>query len=1300
MFKRCLVLLGVFTTLMLFSLTSVFAISDFNMEISDPNDASSSVMAKYDDSKKQIIISGHGQIVYAKWVEMAKKFGGSNFDNNANNRAWNGEEDFEIIFRGDSSEAIKLCNTGSNGGLFEGFDRDIYFDEKVDTSDVMDMSYMFCGAAHFCDYIGDWNTSKVTDMSYMFADASKFAGNISEWDTSKVTNMHKMFIGTSMKKIILLKRDGAHDTSVAFDGEEDIFSGTTPDEIKFKGMQSFKWTLPEDYKIKNVTKNTEQTKAQNDKYTFIANDEYEIIFTGTKRGYLNNSESVKYKYDSDDKALKIYGFGKIDYDKWELMVSRFESKMLDSEDRCSNWKGNQDFEIKFYKDDKGAIKLCDGDLFDSFDGEIKFYKNVDVSDVTYMDNMFAGATKFNDDISDWNVSHVEDMSYMFYGATSFNEDISKWNTSKVKNMTAMFNNAKSMEEIDLSNRNATDTLLHYANGEKRLFNDIKPNKIKFKGLESFEWTLTDDYKIKNVTKNTTEDKSKDDKYTFLANNEYLITKSSSSGSQNSNKIPVKFVVTPSDARIKVSGVGYGADYNLVAGDYRYEIRKSGYSTKRGEFTLHSNDNSKTITINLEKRKQSLNLSDVIIQKNNTTEVSGQVNLTNINGMPNDIENPSYTLGATTGDIGVIKSTALNGSVVHYTLNASRIGEINIPITIKSSNYRDEKIDIVISTTNLVVPNVSVENITKDYDGKPLERSEIKYTVTTSGAALEADVRIRSPKPEDIVNAGKYNVKVKIYPEDNKYEDVEKYIDVTINKIKPSGTIAFDKVNTTLKDANLRLGSIKVRGIVEWINDKDTKVEKDKEYEWLFTPKGDDEKNYTELSGKVKVYKELNNSSNSSNSSSSSSSSHHSSSSRRRKSSSRSSSSRSYKYSSSSKTSVKNSNVKSTKTKVSEQSVIVKNQIKQNIRPGYVIKNGVVESSVSKKEIDKAINNIKKAYNNSSATNVKVKLYVDGGISKDKKVDISIPRESIRNIYNLKKPILDIDVKDVARVNLNEKALYSLSTKAGQNIELKLDKNQRGINFEAMVDGKTIDSIKGEIKLEIPNVSNGQVLVITDKNGNLDIVKKAVVYGDKAYAVLNKFGNISVIDNSKNFDDVSKNAWYNHSVDFVTSRKLFNGVGNNDFAPNVPMSRGMLVQVLYSLDGDKSKTNYNYFNDINNSVWYKDSAAWANNNNLVSGYANGNFGGNDPVTREQLIKVLYQYAKYTGMDTSRTRNINHYKDGGYVSSYAVDSMKWAVGTGLVSGYSDNTLKPQGKATRAEVSALLTKFVSDLVNESGR
>ena len=122
-----------------------------------------------------------------------------------------------------------------------------------------------------------------------------------------------------------------------------------------------------------------------------------------------------------------------------------------------------------------------------------------------------------------------------------------------------------------------------------------------------------------------------------------------------------------------------------------------------------------------------------------------------------------------------------------------------------------------------------------------------------------------------------------------------------------------------------------------------------------------------------------------------------------------------------------------------------------------------------------------------------------------------------------------------------------------------------------------------------------------------------------------------------------------------------------------------------------------FPDVNQSLYYAAPIAWASAQGLVNGYDNGSFGPEDAITRQQLAAILYRYAESKGYDTSARGSLDGFRDAATVNAYAVEPIRWAVGTGLISGMDDGTISPTGRATRAQVATILMRFCENVAKD---
>ncbi len=439
------------------------------------------VIAKFTDASETVLeISGAGQIEQDKWVELAQKFNSKSFTFSENfNIGWSGTEDFDISFKNKNGK-IMLCNSIESSdpnlfgwfkyiGLFENFDKQIYFNDAVDTSNVTNMFRMFLEATSFNQPV-NFNTSKVTNMRAMFRGAKNFNQPLN-FDTSNVKDMGHMFYNAKNfnqplnfdtsnvgNMSYMFARTGKFNQPLTFDT-----SKVTDMSGMFARTQIFNQPLKFDTsEVKSMIAMFQGASSFNQPLNFntskVTNMGDMFSFTDSFNQPLNFNTS------------QVLGMGNM------FSRARVFNQPL-------NFDTSKVIDMKFM--------FMEADKFNQ-------PLNFDTSEVTSMVGMFFGASSFNQPL-DFDTSKVTNMENMFKYASSFNQDISAWDTSNVKNMVGMFEAATAMKSIDLRNRtNAKDT------GADEIFSFTSADSYKFKGFKTFAWAFegnSGNYKIKNLTRN-------------------------------------------------------------------------------------------------------------------------------------------------------------------------------------------------------------------------------------------------------------------------------------------------------------------------------------------------------------------------------------------------------------------------------------------------------------------------------------------------------------------------------------------------------------------------------------------------------------------------------------------------------------------------------------------------------------------------------------------------------------------------------------------------------------------------------
>lgn len=191
----------------------------------------------------------------------------------------------------------------------------------------------------------------------------------------------------------------------------------------------------------------------------------------------------------------------------------------------------------------------------------------------------------------------------------------------------------------------------------------------------------------------------------------------------------------------------------------------------------------------------------------------------------------------------------------------------------------------------------------------------------------------------------------------------------------------------------------------------------------------------------------------------------------------------------------------------------------------------------------------------------------------------------------------------------------------------------------------------------------------------------------------------VLDESSHelpFTDTAKGAWYQGAVEYVYRNGIMTGTSATTFEPNTTLSRAMVAQILYNLEGQPTVTGESTFTD-SNTHWAAKAIAWAQKTGVVSGYGNNTFRPNQAVTREELAQMLYNYAEYKQYDLTASGDLIAFPDGNNVQGWAKTAMSWANGNQLINGFEDDTLRPGGDSTRAQAASILMNFDVNLVEE---
>ena len=226
------------------------------------------------------------------------------------------------------------------------------------------------------------------------------------------------------------------------------------------------------------------------------------------------------------------------------------------------------------------------------------------------------------------------------------------------------------------------------------------------------------------------------------------------------------------------------------------------------------------------------------------------------------------------------------------------------------------------------------------------------------------------------------------------------------------------------------------------------------------------------------------------------------------------------------------------------------------------------------------------------------------------------------------------------------------------------------------------------------------LTVTDANGNRISLTNA---GDGKYTFTMPSSKVTVTATFTaveeipgqvgSFTDVNTDDWFAEAVQYMLDNEMMNGTSATTFGPNTTTTRGMIVTILYRLEGEPDAAASS-FTDVASNMYYADAINWAAANGIVNGITTTTFGPDNAITREQMAAILYRYAQYKGYDVTASNDLGSYTDASQISAYATTAMQWANAEGLITGNTTTTINPIGNATRAEVATILMRFCENI------
>lgn len=378
-------------------------------------------------------------------------------------------------------------------------------------------------------------------------------------------------------------------------------------------------------------------------------------------------------------------------------------------------------------------------------------------------------------------------------------------------------------------------------------------------------------------------------------------------------------------------------------------------------------------------------------------------------------------------------------------------------------------------------------------------------------------------------------------------------------------------------------------------------------------------------------------------------------------------------------------------------------------------NAAIGSNVVNDAISKAQTEAKK--NGTTANGITVEIKVDTKNTQTENINTSLPKESVDALVKAGAREVRIN-SEIAHISLNLDTLKEIQKQLGADISVsakKVDNSTLSAEAQKIVGDRPVYdfSITGKNGTKVTDFGAGKVSIsipyTLGANENaanviayyIDSTGKITEMPNSAYDpitqtlrfVTNHFSKFAIGYKTVtvNFTDIT-NHWAKDSIEFVVARGILAGIGDGKFAPNNAMTRGMFVTALGRLaEVDTKAYTKSSFSDVKADAYYMTYVEWASKNGIVNGIGGGLFAPVRSITREQMAVMIANYAKVIGFELPKVHAENTFADHAKISTWAKDAVKTVQMTGIISGKNGNIFDPQGTASRAEVSAVLKRFV---------
>ena len=388
-----------------------------------------------------------------------------------------------------------------------------------------------------------------------------------------------------------------------------------------------------------------------------------------------------------------------------------------------------------------------------------------------------------------------------------------------------------------------------------------------------------------------------------------------------------------------------------------------------------------------------------------------------------------------------------------------------------------------------------------------------------------------------------------------------------------------------------------------------------------------------------------------------------------------------------------------------------------------VSNGTATVTVAESTVNDAIAKAQAEAKKNGKTENGITITIQADTGSASNLTANLPKATIDTL--VKEGVKETRITSgIATITLNLETMKEIQKQAGGDVTVtatKVDNSTLSAESKAVVGNRPVYdlSIIGNNGVKITNFGGGKISVslpytlganekagnvvayYIDSNGKVQEIPNSVYDPEtKMLSFVTNHFSVYAVGYKANaaitFTDIT-NHWAKESIEFVAARGLLNGTGNNKFSPDTSMTRGMFVTALGRLAGaDVSSYTTSSFTDVKAGSYYLGYIEWASKNGIVNGTGNGKFAPDQSISREQMAVIMQNYAKVIGFELPKAHAENTFTDNAKIGSYAKDAVKVMQMAGVLAGKSGNKFDPQGTATRAEVSAVLKRFVELVIS----